>query len=140
MPRKILPYNPYLKPLAKKLRSTMTVPELLLWQHLKGRKMLDMDFDRQRPIFNYIVDFYCKDVMLAIEVDGSSHDNTQEQDAIRQQELEQMGVRFLRITNDEVIKDINNVLRTIALWLTNTIETEGRIGLVCNKVEVQVNA
>ncbi len=107
----------------------MTVPELLLWQHLKGRKMLDMDFDRQRPILNYIVDFYCKDVMLAIEVDGSSHDNTQEQDAIRQQELEQMGVRFLRFTNDEVIKDLNNVLRTIALWLTNTIETEGRIGL-----------
>jgi very-short-patch-repair endonuclease len=130
MPRKILPYNPYLKPLAKKLRSTMTVPELLLWQHLKGRKMLDMDFDRQRPILNYIVDFYCKDVMLAIEVDGSSHENIQKQDAIRQQELEQMGVRLLRFTNNEVIKDINNVLRTIALWLTNTIETDGRIGLV----------
>lgn len=51
----------------------MTFSEVLLWNELKQKKMLEMDFDRQRPVINYIVDFYCKDLMLAIEVDGGSH-------------------------------------------------------------------
>jgi len=74
MRRKILPYNPKLKPLAKALRKNMTLAEVLLWNKLKQKQMLKYDFDRQRPIDNYIVDFYCKDLMLAIEIDGSSHE------------------------------------------------------------------
>ena len=60
MRRKILNYNPRLKELAKKLRKNMTLAEVLLWNELKQKKLLGFDFDRQRPIDEYIVDFYCK--------------------------------------------------------------------------------
>ena len=70
---KIIPYNPNLKALARKLRKDMTFGEVLLWNELKNDQLWGFDFDRQRCIDNYIVDFYCKDLMLAIEVDGMSH-------------------------------------------------------------------
>jgi len=70
MKRKILPYNPKLKEYARRNRRNMLLPEVLLWNELKNGKMLGFDFDRQRPIDQFIVDFYCKDLMLAIEVDG----------------------------------------------------------------------
>ncbi len=108
----------------------MTLSEVLLWNTLKQKKMLGMDFDRQRPILNYIVDFYCKDLMLAIEVDGSSHDNKWEKDQFRQQELEQAGVRFLRFTDYEVKKDIQGVLRVIEDWVEDAIKKEGYAGRV----------
>ncbi|UBM62478.1 endonuclease domain-containing protein [Candidatus Sulfidibacterium hydrothermale] len=119
MRRKILPYNPRLKGLAKALRKNMTFSEVLLWNELKQKKMKGYDFDRQRPIDNYIVDFYCKDLMLAIEIDGISHDfeDVLVKDEIRQQKLEKMGVRFLRFDDHEVRKDMPNVLRTIELWI-----------------------
>ena len=75
MKRSILPYNPHLKEFAKKLRSNMTYSEVKLWNELKDGKMNGYDFDRQRPIGNYIVDFYCKDTMLAIEIDGVTHED-----------------------------------------------------------------
>jgi very-short-patch-repair endonuclease len=128
MKRKILPYNPILKELAKKLRRNMTFSEVLLWNELKQKKMLEMDFDRQRPILNYIVDFYCKDLMLAIEVDGGSHNQKFEQDQKRQQELENIGVRFLRFDNLEVKKDMNNVLRIIQFWILEEIKKNGFVG------------
>jgi very-short-patch-repair endonuclease len=62
MKRKIISYNPNRKPFAKKLRSEMTFSEVKLWKELKNRKLRGYDFDRQRPIGNYIVDFYCKDL------------------------------------------------------------------------------
>jgi very-short-patch-repair endonuclease len=119
MRRKILPYNPRLKGLAKALRKNMTFSEVLLWNELKQKKMKGYDFDRQRPIDNYIVDFYCKDLMLAIEIDGISHDfeDVLIKDEIRQQKLEKMGVHFLRFDDREVRKDMPNVLRTIELWI-----------------------
>src|SRR5699024_5241929 len=73
MARKILPYNPKLVPLAKKLRKNSTLSEILLWQRLKRGQLLGYDFHRQKPIGNYIVDFYCPDILLAIEIDGNSH-------------------------------------------------------------------
>ena len=119
MRRKILPYNPKLKPLAKALRNDMTFSEILLWNELKQKKMLGYDFDRQRPIDNFIVDFYCKELMLAIEVDGISHDFEEviDNDEIRQKKLENMGVHFLRFDDREVKKDMANVLETIEYWI-----------------------
>jgi len=119
MSRKIIPYNPKLKELAKKLRKNMTLGEILLWNELKQKKMLGYDFDRQRPIDNFIVDFYCKDLQLAIEVDGDSHnfDEVIEKDEVRQLRLEKLGVKFLRFDDREVKKDMNNVLRTIEIWI-----------------------
>jgi very-short-patch-repair endonuclease len=119
MPRKIIPYNPKLKELAKKLRKNMTLGEVLLWDELKQKKMLGYDFDRQRPIDDFIVDFYCKDLQLAIEVDGASHniDEVYEKDVLRQKRLESLGVKFLRFEDKDVKKDMNNVLRTIEGWI-----------------------
>jgi len=97
----------------------MTFAEVLLWNELKQKKICGYDFDRQRPIYNYIVDFYCKDLMLAIEVDGISH-NSEEAiiaDNIRQKEIEEFGVRFLRFDDREVRSDMPNVLRSIEGWI-----------------------
>jgi very-short-patch-repair endonuclease len=113
--RKIIPYNPKLVPLAKKRRKDMTLSEVLLWQELKGKQMLGYDFDRQRPIDNYIVDFYCKDLQLAIEIDGESHtyQEVAKNDMIRQKRLEELGVSILRFDDLEVRKEIGYVLNEI---------------------------
>ncbi|KAA3436883.1 endonuclease domain-containing protein [Rufibacter hautae] len=117
MRRTIIPYKPYLKELAKKLRKNSTLAEVLLWDELKNRKMQGLDFDRQKPLDTFIVDFYCKEVRLAIEVDGDSHDYAFEEDVARQRRLEDLGVRFLRFSDREVKQDMQNVLRTIEIWV-----------------------
>jgi very-short-patch-repair endonuclease len=111
--RKIIPYNPELKELAKELRRNMTLSEVLLWNELKQKKILGYDFDRQRPIGNFIVDFYCKELSLAIEIDGKSHIYRYDYDDERQRILEKLGVRFLRFEDIQVKKNITNVLRVI---------------------------
>jgi very-short-patch-repair endonuclease len=125
MKRKIIPYNRKLKLLARKLRQNMTLSEVLLWNELKQKKMLGYDFDRQRPIDEYIVDFYCKELFLAIEVDGDSHDTdeAQHKDQIRQKRLESLGVSFLRFENLEVKRNMNNVLKEIESWIENNQPT-----------------
>jgi very-short-patch-repair endonuclease len=115
--RKIIPYNPELKEFARELRRNMTLSEVLLWNQLKQKQMLGFDFDRQRPIGNYIVDFYCKELLLAIEIDGKSHFNKYDYDEKRQKELEKSGVRILRFEDIKVKKDILNVLREIEYWI-----------------------
>jgi very-short-patch-repair endonuclease len=117
MNHKIIPYNPNLKDLAKKLRQNMTLSEVLLWNELSGKKMHGFDFDRQRPIDNFIVDFYCKELNLAIEIDGDSHDYKYEEDLKRQKKLESLEVHFLRFLDIDVKKDMNNVLREIEHWV-----------------------
>ncbi len=86
------------------------------------------DFDRQRPIDEYIVDFYCKDLQLAIEIDGISHDYEEviENDKIRQKRLESLGVHFLRFDDREVRNDRRNVLRTIEHWIEEYEENNNR--------------
>jgi very-short-patch-repair endonuclease len=67
MRRKIIPYNHKLKQLARNLRNNSTLAEVLLWRELKGKQVRGYDFHRQKPIDKYIVDFYCPDLLLAIE-------------------------------------------------------------------------
>lgn len=119
MRRKIIPYNPILKEYARRLRNNMTFGEVLLWNELKRRKMMGFHFNRQRPIDQYIVDFYCKDLMLAIEVDGSSHysEDARRRDAIRQAKLEKLGVRFLRFDDSEVRNNLTQVVQQIESWV-----------------------
>jgi len=95
----------------------MTLSEVLLWNELSGKKMHGFDFDRQRPIDNFIVDFYCKELNLALEIDGDSHDHMFEEDFERQKKLESLGVNFLRFFDIDVKKDMNNVLREIEYWV-----------------------
>jgi very-short-patch-repair endonuclease len=115
--RKIILYNPNLKELARELRKNMTLSEVLLWNQLKRKQLMGFDFDRQRPIGDYIVDFYCKELFLAIEVDGNTHIYRDEEDDKRQSDLEAMGVRFLRFDDLEVKKNMTNVLRVIENWI-----------------------
>ena len=119
MRRKIIPYSPHLKALASKLRKNMTLPEVLLWNQLKQKQMEGQDFDRQRPIDQYIVDFYCKDLQLAIEIDGNYHYELTQQikDAARQSRLESLGVRFLRFDNQMIETDMFQVLHIIRSWI-----------------------
>jgi very-short-patch-repair endonuclease len=116
--RKIIPYNPRLVPLAKKLRQEMTFGEVLLWNEIKN-KQLGVRFNRQVPIDEFILDFYCKDLMLAIEIDGDSHyhDDRPEKDAIRQLRLETLGVQFLRFDDIDVKTNMNWVVNEIELWI-----------------------
>jgi very-short-patch-repair endonuclease len=92
--RKIIPYNPELKVLARELRKNMTLSEVLLWNELKQKQISEYDFDRQRPINNFIVDFYCKELSLAIEIDGDTHIYKYDYDEERQRALENLGVHF----------------------------------------------
>ncbi|WP_456461490.1 endonuclease domain-containing protein [Reichenbachiella sp.] len=112
--RKIIPYDKKLVPLARKLRNNMTLAEVLLWQEIKN-KQLGVRFSRQIPIDRFIVDFYCKDLLLAIEVDGESHyhDDQPEKDKNRQMRLESLGVKFLRFDDSDIKTNIKWVLNHI---------------------------
>lgn len=112
---KHLPYNKNLKEFSRKLRNGSTLSEILLWNELKAGKMKGYKFNRQKPLLNYIVDFYCKPLNLVIEVDGVSHDNevSVEKDLVRQRKLEELGLSFLRFDDLDVKKNIVSVLRTI---------------------------
>ena len=118
MPNKILPYNPKLKKLARELRSNMTYGEVLLWQEIRGKK-LGYQFHRQVPIKNYIVDFFCHELLLAIEIDGCYHDHPEVSisDLNRQQEIEEIGVNFLRFSETEIKKKISDVVEDIQNWI-----------------------
>ncbi len=131
---KIIPYNKNLKVLARNLRKNMTYGEILLWNELKGDQLLGFDFDRQRCIDNYIVDFYCKELMLAIEVDGMSHDSEEafNKDEIRQRKLEALGVKLLRFTEAEMKYDMQNALRAIEKRVIEIIKGEPSIKLPKN--------
>jgi len=121
MNRKIIPYNQKLKPLAKKLRKNSTLSEVLLWQHLRGGQMKGCDFHRQKPIDNYIVDFFCPDLMLALEIDGISHINNFDKDKKRHKKLESLGVCILRFNDIDVKMNIDKVLWIIEQWIDNNV-------------------
>ena len=131
---KIIPYNPKLKALARKLRKDMTFGEVLLWNELKDDKFWGFDFDRQRCIDNYIVDFYCKDLMLAIEIDGISHNYEEAfaKDEIRQSRLESLGVTFIRFTESEMKNDMQNVIRALEGKIIEIVRSNKNIKLPNN--------
>ena len=119
MKRKIIPYNSNLKILAKTLHKQMTFYELKLWMHLNKSQMMGYDFDRQRPMLNYIVDFYCKDLQLVIEVDGITHHDEKivAKDEVRDDELEEYGVTVVRLNALDVVNNIGHSLQIIENWI-----------------------
>ncbi len=90
----------------------MTQAEILVWENIR-KKTLGVEFHRQVPILNYIVDFYCHEIGLVLEIDGETHKNNFLEDAKRQAAIEKYGVSFLRFTNQEVFKNIESVKRKI---------------------------
>ena len=115
--RTIIPYNPELKERARYLRNNSTLTEVLLWLNLKGKQMRGYDFHRQKPLYNFIVDFFCNELMLAIEIDGDSHLTKEEKDKVRQDFLESKGIKFLRFSVLEVTSDMKHVLDSISSWI-----------------------
>jgi primosomal protein N' (replication factor Y) (superfamily II helicase) len=102
-----------LKSLAREMRHEPTEAENLLWQHLRDKRLDGYKFRRQHSIGKFIVDFYCAEAQLVLEVDGEIHQYTQEEDALRQAFLEHEGYRVIRFTNQEILADVNHVLQQI---------------------------
>ena len=106
-------YNPKLKKYAQELRKNTTFSERLLWKYLKGRQIRGYQFSRQKPIMNYIVDFYCSKLNLIIEIDGESHNDKLEYDTQRENNLKANGFKILKFDGHFVIKDITETLEMI---------------------------
>ena len=117
--RKIIPYNPKLTALARKLRNESTETEIFLWLKLKGKQMHDYDFHRQKPIDNYILDFFCYELLLGIEVDGYSHEIVEvyNKDIIKEKRMNELGINILRFSDFEVLRDMENVIRAIEFYI-----------------------
>ena len=120
MKRKIIPYNPKLKEYARQLRNNATKAEIILWQKLKRDQMYGYDFHRQKPIDNYILDFFCYELMLGIEVDGYSHEflEVYEKDLVKEKRMNEIGIQVLRFSDYQVLKDTENVIRAIEYFIT----------------------
>ncbi|MFN7284931.1 MAG: endonuclease domain-containing protein [Dolichospermum sp.] len=99
------------------MRTEATLAEKQLWQRLKNKQLLGFKFRRQQVIDRFIVDFYCHEVKLVIEVDGEIHNYTQVEDAIREEFLESLGLRVVRFKNEDVLFRIEGVLEEIVQWL-----------------------
>jgi very-short-patch-repair endonuclease len=110
-------YNakPHIFEKAKILRKHMTSSEQRLWECLKGKQILELRFRPQHPLDTYIADFYCHPIKLVIEVDGGYHKTNDqiEYDIEREAVLIEMGIKVVRYTNDEVDRDIDNVINQI---------------------------
>lgn len=109
-PNYILPANPNLKVRAKALRQARNLPEVLFWMQVTKGNFHKIDFDRQKVIGNYIVDFYVKKLRLIIEIDGSSHIGKEVYDAERERFLVSLGLTMYRISVFDVIKNMNVVI------------------------------
>ena len=105
-----LPFNPKLRERARKLRKSGTLSEVLMWQQFHKRKFKGYDFDRQKIIGNFIVDFYCIDCRVVIEIDGSSHDEKKEYDYERDLFLKGLGLTVIHITADNVLNRLDDVM------------------------------
>ena len=97
----------------------MTNAERLLWSKLKGKQLKGLQFNRQKPIGNYIVDFYCLKAKLVIEVDGGQHYSYdgKRKDEVRDGYMSQHGLRVLRFSDADIFENIDGVVETIFRYL-----------------------
>jgi very-short-patch-repair endonuclease len=121
-------YDSKLKEYARHLRNNSTNAEIKLWMQLKGKQMHGYDFHRQKPIGNYIADFFCNKLRLVVEIDGSTHDfdEVQQKDRNKQDFLNKLGITVLRFTNKEVMTSVFQVVQTIEDYISE-FEKENKI-------------
>ena len=106
----IIKSNPKLKPRAQKFAKEMTLPEKIIWFQILSKKQLNgLKFTKQKQIFSYILDFYCSELLVCIEVDGQSHNEQIEYDISRTKFLNSLGIRIIRICNDDAINNLSAV-------------------------------
>jgi len=105
---------------AQHLRQRLSLPEGLLWRAIKGAKVEGMKFRKQHPIGPYILDFYCHEARLCVEIDGGSHSfgDRPETDARRDQWLADKGIRTLRISASVVLDEVDDAVRTIVTFVS----------------------
>ncbi|MDN4013890.1 endonuclease domain-containing protein [Chryseobacterium gambrini] len=108
-----LPYNPKLKPLLNGKRKAGILSEVIFWKQVRAKTFHNIDFDRQRIIGNYIVDFYVKTLGLVIEIDGWSHDGKEVDDEVRQKYLESLDLKIFRITDFDVRNNLSFVMKDL---------------------------
>jgi very-short-patch-repair endonuclease len=112
-----LPFNIKLKPRSRALRKAGVLSEVIFWLQVHKRMFWKLDFDRQRIIGNYIVDFYVKPLGLIIEIDGSSHENKEEYDQKREDYFISLGLKIYKISDLRVKHDLNNVMMELEKYI-----------------------
>jgi len=117
---KDLPYNPELKEKAKELRKAGNLAEVLFWKRVKNKQFLGLDFDRQKVIGNYIVDFFCKNLGFVVEIDGRSHDFKGGYDEERDRYLRSLGLKVFHIPDKEIRENLDGVLEWLKEEIRNT--------------------
>ncbi|WP_312374929.1 endonuclease domain-containing protein [Stutzerimonas nitrititolerans] len=127
--------SPAQREFAKRLRNNLTDCERLLWRRLRNRQLSGCKFRRQHPFPPYVLDFYCAELRLVVELDGGQHygDIGLEKDRLRTDYLERKGLRVLRYSNLDVLQNLEGVLAEIVCWieaapLTPTLSPTGRGG------------
>ena len=113
------PYNPRLKRLARELRNKSTLAEILLWNQLKRGQRRGYDFHRQKPILEWIADFYCAELKLVIEIDGETHRFNPQNDATKESAFRSLGLVVLRFGDEQVRENA----AAVAMWLDQWIDS-----------------
>ncbi len=112
-----LPYNPSLKSRAKALRKAGDFSEVVFWMQVRDKTFWNIDFDRQRIIGNYIVDFYVKTLGLVVEIDGEIHNSQEEYDEKREKFLKSLGLKVFRISTSKIMFDIENAMKDLEQFI-----------------------
>lgn len=112
-----LPYNPTLKSRAKTLRKAGNFSEVVFWKEVRNKSFWNIDFDRQRIIGNYIVDFYVKTLGLVVEIDGEIHNFQEEYDEKREIYLKDLGLKVFRISTTKMLFDTENVMKDLEQFI-----------------------
>ena len=110
---------PYIFDNAKVLRQRSTKAEKHLWQMIRNRQLMGFKFRRQHPLKYFIADFYCHEVLLVIELDGSIHEleNIKQYDQLREAIITELGITVLRFNNDEIFTEVHHVIEKIEAHL-----------------------
>jgi very-short-patch-repair endonuclease len=117
-PFKRINYNPKLSDRSKKMSRYMTKAEQKIWfEVLSEKKLNGYKFIKQKIIDNYILDFYCAELLLAIEIDGESHNEKLGYDKVRDDFLKGCGITVLRFTNEEVLENLEGVRERVVRWV-----------------------
>jgi adenine specific DNA methylase Mod/very-short-patch-repair endonuclease len=113
-----LPFNPNLKERARELRKAGNLAEIIFWKQVRNKQFLGLDFDRQKIVGNYIVDFYCKELGVVVEIDGDSHNEKMEYDAKRDEYLKSLGLKVYHVRAEDVLNNIEGVMKFLETELT----------------------
>jgi len=122
-------YNKELKQFSRELRSNSTLSEIILWTEVLKARKLGYQFHRQRPVLNYIGDFFCKDLNLVIELDGITHHerSVKAKDKKKQNKLEQFEYTVLRFKDEEVVNSLDDVRKKLRNWICEYEKTHPEV-------------